>query len=70
MDELIKEINYLANKKKTEGLTEQELERQKELRQKYLKIFREGMRGQLESIKVVDEFGNEIQTKRKVKRLH
>lgn len=64
MDQLIKEINYLANKKKTEGLTPEESARQQILRQEYLRIFREGFRQQLTSVKVVDEKGNDITPKK------
>lgn len=60
MDQLIAEINFLANKKKTEGLTEKEAARQQVLRQEYLRIFREGFKQQLSSVKVVDEKGNDI----------
>lgn len=60
MDQLIAEINFLANKKKTEGLTEKEAARQQNLRQEYLRIFREGFKQQLSSVKVVDEKGNDI----------
>ncbi len=67
MDQLIKEINYLANKKKTEGLTPEESARQQVLRQEYLRIFREGFKQQLTSVKVVDEKGNDI-TPQKLKK--
>lgn len=60
MDQLIAEINFLANKKKTEGLTPKETARQQELRQEYLKIFRAGFKQQLTSVKVVDEDGNDV----------
>lgn len=51
---LIDRINFLANKSKTEeGLTEEELAEQAELRKEYLRLFREGFRQRLESIKVV-----------------
>lgn len=53
---LIDRINFLANKSKTEeGLTEEELAEQAELRKEYLRLFREGFRQRLESIKVVKE---------------
>ena len=53
---LIDRINFLANKSKTkEGLTEAEKEEQANLRQEYLKLFREGFRQRLESIKIVKE---------------
>ena len=64
MDQLIKEINYLANKKKTEGLTPEESARQQVLRQEYLRIFREGFKQQLTSVKVIDEKGNDITPKK------
>ena len=51
---MIDRINFLANKSKTaEGLTEEELAEQAELRKEYLRLFREGFRQRLESIKVV-----------------
>lgn len=59
-DQLIKEINELASKSKTVGLTEEEKARQKVLRQKYLKAFRSGFKQQLQNIKVVDEKGNDV----------
>lgn len=59
-DEMIKEINELAHKSKTVGLTEEEKKRQQELRQEYLRIFRSGFEQQLKSIKVVDAKGNDV----------
>ena len=53
---LIERINYLANKKKNEGLTEEETKEQENLRKEYLRLFKEGFRQQLESIKVVKEY--------------
>ena len=53
--ELINKINELANKKKTVGLTEEEITLQKELRKQYLALFKEGLKQQLESIEIVDE---------------
>ena len=52
---LIDKINELAKKKKTVGLTEEEMELQKELRKEYLALFKEGLKQQLESIEIVDE---------------
>ena len=54
---LIDRINYLANKSKNEGLTEEEKVEQANLRQEYLRLFKEGFRQRLESIKIVK--GNE-----------
>ena len=53
---LIERINFLANKKKTEGLTEEEIVEQDKLRKEYLRLFKEGFRQQLDSIKVVKEY--------------
>ncbi len=58
--ELIDEINALAHKSKSVGLTDEEKARQQELRQEYIRIFRGGFKQQLMSIKVVDEKGNDI----------
>ena len=52
---LIERINFLAKKSKIEGLTEEEKIEQSALRQEYLKLFKEGFRQQLNSIKVVKE---------------
>lgn len=59
-DEMIREINELAHKSKTVGLTEEEKLRQQELRKEYIRIFRSGFEQQLQSIKVVDENGNDV----------
>ncbi len=52
--EMIARINELAHKKKTKGLSEEELMEQKELREKYLEGFRANFRAQLENIEIVD----------------
>ena len=52
MDQLIKEINELAHKKKTVGLTEEEQVKQNTLRQKYLEIFRGNFKQQLANTKI------------------
>lgn len=67
MDELIAKINFLARKKKTEGLTEKEKAEQQVLYQEYLQIFRAGFKQQLTSVKVVDAEGNDI-TPEKIKK--
>lgn len=50
-------INALANKKKTEGLTEEEQNEQQILRAEYLAKFRESFKRQLDNIDItyVDE---------------
>ncbi len=63
-DEMIQEINKLAHKSKSVGLTQEETIRQQELRKEYIRIFRSGFKQQLQSIKVVDEKGNDITPKK------
>ena len=50
----IARINELAHKKKAEGLTPEEIQEQKILREKYLEAFRANLRSQLENIEIVD----------------
>ncbi len=57
---LIDRINELANKKKTVGLTPEEQEEQKSLRETYLSIFREGFRSRIEMLQVYDKSGREV----------
>jgi len=64
---LIKEINELAHKSKTIGLTDEEKARQRYLRQEYIRQFRGGFIQQLQSIKVVDEQGNDVTPKNRLK---
>ena len=58
--ELIDRINELARKKKANGLTEAESAEQKELRQRYLRLFRQGFRDRIEMLRVYDDEGNEV----------
>lgn len=59
MDESkIKRINELAKKAKTVELTDKEKEEQLALRQEYIKAFRNNLKSTLDSIVVVDRFGN------------
>ena len=53
--EMIDRINELAHKKKTEGLTEEELGEQKMLYRSYIDAFKANLRSQLENIEFVDE---------------
>ncbi len=53
--ELVDRINELAHKSKKEGLTPEEKDEQKRLREEYLKAFRANFRAQLENIEFVDE---------------
>ena len=52
MNQLISEINELANKKKTVGLTLDEQVKQDALRKKYLEIFRGNLKQQLAHTKI------------------
>ncbi|MEW9123206.1 MAG: DUF896 domain-containing protein [Thermotaleaceae bacterium] len=52
--ETIDRINYLANKSKRDGLTDDEIEEQKKLRALYIESFKRNFRQQLDSIKIVD----------------
>ena len=52
MDETIKRINELYHKSQKEGLTEEEKEEQKELRQRYIASVRGNLRGQLENLSI------------------
>lgn len=58
--EKIERINFLARKKRENGLTPGELKEQHNLRQEYLSAVRGQVRSTLDSTKFVDEKGNEI----------
>lgn len=64
---MIERINQLANKKKTEGLTEAEAKEQQELRAAYLKQFRSGFHSHLLNLKVVDPNGKDVTPKKLVR---
>ena len=53
--ELLDEINALARKQRSTGLTDEEKIRQNQLRKKYLAGFRENMKNILNRIEIVDE---------------
>ena len=55
MQEMIARINFLAPKKRTEGLTESELIEQKELYELYLGNIRAQVKQKLDSITFVDK---------------
>lgn len=61
----IQRINALAKKSREEGLTEAEKEEQAQLRKAYIAEFRQGMRGTLENVYIVDENGNKKKVERK-----
>lgn len=53
-------INELARKSKAEGLTETELQEQRELRQRYIEAVRRNLRGQLDNITIVNPDGTTV----------
>ena len=64
-DELIKRINALAKKSREEWLTEEEKQEQAELRQKYIKMFRQGVENTLSNVYIMDEKGNKKKVRKK-----
>ena len=65
MDELIKRINYLSKKSKSEGLSEEEKKEQASLRQKYIEMFRQGVTNTLGSVYIMDKDGNKKKLEKK-----
>lgn len=64
-DKTIERINELYRKSKAEGLTNDELEEQKRLRQEYIQAFRNNLRGTLETIKIQNPDGTIIDVKKR-----
>nr|WP_300004793.1 DUF896 domain-containing protein [Tissierella sp.] len=60
MDKLLKRINELANKAKSEELSDEEKAEQVELRKQYIKQFRGAFKETLMHVKVVDEEGTDV----------
>ncbi len=59
MDEkTIARINELARKSKAEGLNEEELREQAQLRKEYIEAFRRNLRGQLDNIDIQEADGS------------
>lgn len=67
MEELLARINELCNKEKTQPLTAEEKTEQADLRQEYIKLFRQGLRQQLDNTKIKDLDGTITPLKRKKK---
>ncbi len=61
----LKRINELAAKAKAGGLTEEELEERRILREAYLKEFRSGMKEILDNTSVKYPDGSKVSLKRK-----
>ncbi|SFM36758.1 Uncharacterized protein YnzC, UPF0291/DUF896 family [Gracilibacillus orientalis] len=66
--EKIARINELANKAKNEGLTDEEKQEQKSLREAYLKNVKKSFKNHMKGMTVVDPNGNDV-TPEKVKHL-
>lgn len=66
--EKIARINELTKKAKAGVLTEQEGKERTALRKEYLDVFRATMRGNIESLKIVDPEGNDV-TPEKLKQI-
>jgi len=60
MDTLLVRINELAHKAKETKLTAAEEAERADLRQQYLKLFRESFRSQVEMMQVYDKNGKEV----------
>ena len=67
-DKLLKRINELAHKNKSEGLTEEEEIERKKLRDEYLKNFREAFKSKIEMTQIFDKNGKEV-TPEKIKEI-
>lgn len=58
MDERIARINTLYHKSKTVGLTPEEAEEQKKLRQEYIDSVKRNLKAQLDSVDIVNKDGS------------
>jgi len=65
MEKLLERINALSHKAKIEDLTEGEVAEQKELRAEYIKLFRAGLRQQLDNTQIKELDGTITPLKRK-----
>lgn len=64
-EELLSRINELARKSREEGLTEQEKLEQAELRQQYIKAFRQGFENTMSNVYIMDKDGNKKKVEKK-----
>ncbi len=66
MEQLIKRINELAHKNKTEGLTNAEIAERDELRKEYIAEFKRGMKHNiLDNLYIMDKDGNKVKVEPK-----
>ncbi|MBR3397942.1 MAG: DUF896 domain-containing protein [Lachnospiraceae bacterium] len=69
MDLNLDRINELARKQRTEGLTEEEIKEQVQLRAQYVAAIRRNLRSQLENIDILEPDGTITKlSEKKVKR--
>lgn len=67
--EKIDRINFLARKKKKEGLTESELQEQAMLRREYIESYKQSLISQLENTYILEPDGTKKKVTRKDKTL-
>ncbi|MCR4658147.1 MAG: DUF896 domain-containing protein [Lachnospiraceae bacterium] len=60
LDEKIKRINELYHKSQNEGLSDEEREEQKRLRQEYIANVRGNLKAQLDGIDIVEKDGSVV----------
>ena len=65
MEKLIKRINELAKQSKEQGLNDEEKAEQAQLRQEYIRRFRQGMENTLSNVYIMDEKGNKRKVEKK-----
>lgn len=63
--EKLDRISALARKARTQGLSPQEAEEQKELRSQYVQMWRKSVQNHLDNLYFVDEKGNKQKLKKK-----
>lgn len=68
MDEVIRRINELAHKAKTEGLTEEETKERDALRRQYIDAFKRNLTVQLENTYIVTPDGKKTKLTKKQER--
>lgn len=66
-DEKIQRINALARKARAEGLSEDEKEEQRELREEYIAGFRRSLKAQLDNTVVLNPDGTSYRLRQKRK---
>ncbi len=64
-EELLNRINELARKSRAEGLTESEKAEQAQLRQQYIKGFRQGFENTMNNVYIMDKDGNKRKVEKK-----